>query len=77
MNEVIEVTLPSSYITAEETPPAQVEVTYHATQVIEVSGGSLQDDGLLALRQHVNDPEPHPQYDDLPSLSLLFENGII
>lgn len=25
---------------------------------------------------HVNEPEPHPAYDDLPSLVLLFENGI-
>ncbi len=26
---------------------------------------------------HVADPTPHPAYDDLPSLRLLFENGLI
>lgn len=33
-------------------------------------GISLQD--LLA---HVNDPEPHPIYDDGPSLLLLYQNS--
>ena len=32
-------------------------------------------DTLLA--PHVSDPTPHPAYDDLPSLTLLFENGLI
>lgn len=30
-----------------------------------------------AIDDHVNAPEPHPAYDDLPSLVLLFENGLI
>lgn len=25
---------------------------------------------------HVNSPSPHPAYDDIPSLVLLFENGL-
>jgi len=29
------------------------------------------------LEAHVVDDSPHPAYDDLPSLRLLFENGII
>lgn len=30
-----------------------------------------------ALTDHVNDPTPHPAYDDISSLQLLFENGLI
>lgn len=26
------------------------------------------------VERHVNDPTPHPAYDDIPSLRLLFEN---
>lgn len=29
------------------------------------------------LDTHINDPTPHPVYDDLPSLTLLFQNGLI
>lgn len=32
------------------------------------------DDSIAA---HVNAPEPHPAYDDLPDFVLLFENGLI
>jgi hypothetical protein len=32
-----------------------------------------QDD----LAAHVNSESPHPHYDDLPSLTILFENGLI
>lgn len=34
----------------------------------------LTEDDLTA---HINDATPHPTYDDLPSLNLLFENGLI
>ena len=30
-----------------------------------------------AVQVHVVTPEPHPAYDDLPSLRLLFENGLV
>lgn len=30
----------------------------------------------LSVTTHIVAPEPHPAYDDLPSLTLLFENGI-
>jgi hypothetical protein len=30
-----------------------------------------------AVTVHVLDPEPHPAYDDGPSLTILFENGLI
>lgn len=29
------------------------------------------------LDTHVNSTNPHPSYDDLPSLTLLFQNGLI
>lgn len=33
------------------------------------------DSGLVTV--HIADTTPHPAYDDLPSLTLLFENGLI
>lgn len=30
-----------------------------------------------SLETHVASETPHPQYDDLPSLALTFENGLI
>ncbi|MER7433121.1 hypothetical protein ABT341_00175 [Pseudonocardia alni] len=30
-----------------------------------------------AIGEHVSADTPHPVYDDLPSLTLLFENGLI
>lgn len=35
------------------------------------SGGSPN----LALTEHINAPEPHPAYDDGPSLELLYQNA--
>jgi len=29
-----------------------------------------------ALAAHIADTTPHPEYDDLPSLTLLLENGL-
>lgn len=26
---------------------------------------------------HINDPTPHPVYDDMPDLTILLENGLI
>lgn len=38
---------------------------------------ALVDDSVFAeaLEIHVNDPTPHPVYDDAPSLVLLYENA--
>lgn len=51
--------------------------------VVSVMGGipgpkgddGESDSGLMAL--HILDPTPHPPYDDMPSLTLIFENGLI
>lgn len=29
------------------------------------------------LAEHLSDPTPHAAYDDLPSMTLIFENGIV
>lgn len=36
--------------------------------------GGITDEQLLV---HVNDTTPHPVYDDLPSLTLLFNNALV
>jgi hypothetical protein len=33
------------------------------------------DSGALAA--HIADPTPHPAYDDIPSVVVLYENGLI
>jgi hypothetical protein len=33
--------------------------------------------GEAAIQTHVDSSTPHPAYDDMPSLSLLFENGLV
>lgn len=55
-----------------------------AYQVALANGfvGSEQEwlDSLAAteeLQAHIESQEPHPAYDDLPSLTILFENGLV
>lgn len=38
------------------------------------SSGSVSSD-LDGLQAHIDDPTPHPVYDDGPSLALLYENA--
>lgn len=42
------------------------------TAIAGAGGGS---DGGLALYVHINSSNPHPVYDDGPSLTLLYENA--
>lgn len=60
-----------------------VRVTLGTFGTVRVAGGVPgpqgppgADSGML-LDEHINDLEPHPTYDDIPSLTLLFENGLI
>ena len=45
--------------------------------------GTLSDLVLISgmiedsVNSHINAPEPHPAYDDIPSLTLLFENRLV
>ena len=61
--------------------PVTVTVAGSAPQVIEVFGGPRGPQGepgagTADLIAHIVDLTPHPAYDDLPSLRLLFENGL-
>lgn len=54
------------------------------TEHIVVPGppGPKGDDGLdspeaIDLQNHIDHPTPHPAYDDMASLRLIFENGLI
>jgi hypothetical protein len=45
-------------------------------------GGGIDPDAVQELIDdtvavHVAAPEPHPAYDDIPSLTLLFQNGLV
>lgn len=33
--------------------------------------------GTLELQEHIDDPLPHPAYDDMPTLTLIFNNGLV
>jgi hypothetical protein len=39
--------------------------------------GPPGESGTEALQSHIESSTPHPVYDDLPSLNLLFENGLV
>lgn len=39
--------------------------------------GAIDDYARDIISLHLVDPTPHPAYDDLPDLSLIFENGLI
>lgn len=62
---------------------AGIRVSQTSFGQVNVMGGvagppgadGLDADDLMAL--HILDPTPHPAYDDMPSLTLLFENGLI
>lgn len=42
-----------------------------------ISESAAQDMIDTSIGVHVAAPEPHPAYDDLPSIRLIFENGLI
>lgn len=41
------------------------------------TGGVTAEELAAVVQTHVNNTAPHPVYDDLPSLILLFENGLM
>lgn len=65
--EVFELQVPSS--------PTATLVTVAGPPGPPGADGSGGDS--TALQAHIDSPTPHPAYDDLPSLSLLFENGLV
>lgn len=79
-------TSPSVTVT---TTPMTVTVVDHAGTVTAAGGtpsvtvalagiqGPPGAGGAAAVAAHEADETPHPAYDDLPSLTILFENGLI
>lgn len=63
-------TIPTQQIVVAVTSGGPVAVPTPTTVTIYGNDGA-------ALAEHVADPSPHPAYDDLPDLGLLFENGLI
>jgi hypothetical protein len=55
-------------------PPIQGAEVVSLSDDLPPEGGSGEPGDLAA---HVADTTPHPVYDDMPSLSLLFQNGLI
>lgn len=33
--------------------------------------------GAFELQQHIDNSLPHPAYDDIPTLTLIFNNGLV
>lgn len=59
-------------------PPVRVVVEQRLPVVLRVSNApSNVAVAVGALAAHIADLTPHPPYDDLHSLSLIFENGLI
>lgn len=54
--------------------PGDGTVTVPSSGIDQAVIQDMVDDALAA---HTTDTTPHSSYDDLPSLSLLFENGLI
>lgn len=45
--------------------------------VAALIGAAVLPGGGLVIETHVNDLTPHPVYDDIVSMTLLFENGLL
>jgi hypothetical protein len=65
-------------------PPQALEVVLRSKQDIHIDLASVPSISAAAvleltdaLEDHRLSPTPHPEYDDLPSLTLLFENRLI
>lgn len=56
-------------------PTAEPEAAWWAAVDDLILGGQGPDGAALVA--HINSEEPHPEYDDLPSLTLQFENGLL
>lgn len=58
------------------------QVNQNTTDIANLQSGGVpaaevQEMIDASLATHVDDPTPHPSYDtDLPSLTVLFENGL-
>lgn len=74
--------VPGQIVRASEQNDLIDRVNEHTEQIadLQVPGGDLgpvEELIEVAVTDHVADTTPHPAYDDLPSLRLLFENGLV
>jgi len=84
--------VPNEVQVVPSTPEVAVAPSSSELLVIPVAGprgergpvGPAGDDSVAvhelidtALNTHVNAPQPHPAYDDMLDLTLIFENGLI
>lgn len=68
---------PGEPILAEDQNSLIFQVNQNTEAIRLGGGGDVQELVDATVTTHVNDLTPHPAYDDLPSLSLLFENGLV
>ncbi|POH63641.1 hypothetical protein C3B60_16130 [Cryobacterium zongtaii] len=66
--------LPAVVLEHLDLPAAEPEQIADAVEAYLVANPPSADGPLLAA--HILAPEPHPAYDDIPSFTLLFENGL-
>ena len=74
----------TDFILIDSQGPTMVATMEDGTEFLLITpGGPPGRDGLdaetsfdLAMFTHVQAPAPHPAYDDLPDLTLLFLNGL-
>jgi hypothetical protein len=84
MPDVLTVDTSTPVVEVVQETPAVVQVVQEPVTVVEVAtiftganGGVTDADLAAAITDHVNDTSPHPVYDDMPSTTLIFENGLI
>lgn len=90
---IVPQTRPQLVLAADRAPVVivpQERRTFHITQIPGVGpagpagaqgpageAGAIDTVARDAISLHVIDPTPHPVYDDMPDLILIYENGII
>lgn len=84
--EVVE-TVPSDHVVMVATEPETVVVAFESGEevIVFTSGGPPGADGppgppgegQVDLDAHIFAPLPHPAYDDIQDLTLLFNNGLV
>jgi hypothetical protein len=57
------------------------QVNQNTTDISNLQAGGVPAEEVqqmidASVTTHVNDTSPHPAYDDIPSLTVLFENGL-
>ena len=84
----LQIDVTTTFVTIEETNPTLDVVQVSANLVTGTSGpqgpqgiqgeqGPAGEDTTELIENHIIDTTPHPAYDDLTSLTLLFENGLV